>query len=156
VLTLLEFCEEERVVLKDEYTKDIYVEKYDIELEFNERLKSEKQRAEAEAGNLYFQGVSFNEDCKIPLPFGLKVGDDRRTCISKINKNSKILHISRAKIIDSILLEDEDKKYFFKLKYLDDKEQTLVSIFALTFDVETDLNQDHIRKRKISIEEALL
>ena len=123
VLDLLELCELERVDMTGCVTTNIRVEKYGIELEFSWNLESEKQRAKAEHGNLYFQGVSFYENCTIPLPFGLKKGDGRKVATQKINDNAKIIDIFRSPTIDSILLEDKDKKYFFKPEYTNDSDE---------------------------------
>jgi len=154
VLDLLELCDLERVDMKSCISDDIRVEKYGIELEFSWRVKSEKQRAEAEHGNLYFQGVSFYENCTIPLPFGLKKGDSRKVATQKINDNAKIIHIFRCEMVDSILLEDNDKKYFFKPRYTTDTDETLIQIVAFTWDIDMDLNENYM-KTKITLEEAL-
>ena len=54
VQEMLEFFEEDRVIVNPEYgSKDIY--KYDIKLVFSLFVESEKQRAEKEKGNTYFQ-----------------------------------------------------------------------------------------------------
>ena len=154
VLELLELCGEERVELGELYSDELYIDKYGINIEFDEQLCSEKQRAEAGQANIYFQGVSFREDCKIPLPFGLVLGDDRRTCIEKINNHANIVHLFRSAVIDSLLLEDADKKYFFKPQYSEDEKYTLIDIYAFTWDIKMDLNKNYMPK-KISIEEAL-
>ena len=154
VLELLELCDEERVELDEFYSQDLYIENYNIKIEFGKQLCSEKQRAEAGQANIYFQGVSFREDCKIPLPFGLVLGDDRRTCIEKINNHAKIVHLFRSSLIDSLLLEDADKKYFLKLKYEKHEKQNLQRTNSFTWDINMDLNKNYMPK-KISIEEAL-
>ena len=158
VLALLELCEEERVDLGDMYTKNIYVEKFGIKLKFSADLNSEKQREEAEAGNLYLQGISFYDESTISLPFGLKWGDERNVCVQKIKECSQIVHLFRTRTekaqIDSYLLEDEDKKYFFKLKFTEDEEVLTESIVSFVWDIDMDLNKNYMPK-KISIEEAL-
>ena len=154
VLELLELCAEERVELGELYSDKLYIDKYGINIEFDERLRSEKQRAEAGQANIYFQGVSFREDCKIPLPFGLVLGDDRRTCIEKINNHANIVHLFRYPDGDDILLEDKDKKYFFKPQYTEDENHFLINIVVYTWDIKLDLNENCM-PYKISIEEAL-
>ena len=154
VLDLLELCELERVDMKSCISDEIRVEKYGIELDFSWSVKSEKQRAEAEQGNLYFQGVSFFENCTIPLPFGLKKGDSRKVATQKINENAKIIHIFRYEMVDSILLEDSDKKYFFKVEYTTDADETLFDIYTFTWNIDMDLNRNYM-KTKITLEEAL-
>ena len=158
VLELLELCDLERVELGEMFSKYIYVEKYDIKLTFSEDLNSEKQRAEAEAGNIYLQWVSFYEESKIPLPFGLKWGDKRNVCVQKIKEHSQIVHLFRTSTekaqIDSYLLEDEDEKYFFKLDFTGDEEVLTESIVSFVWDIDMDLNKNYMPK-KISIEEAL-
>jgi len=154
VLDLLELCELERVDMGKSYTVDFRVKKYDIKLNFSWSTDSEKQRAEEEQSNLYFQGVSFYENCTIPLPFGLKKGDTGSVITKKIHENSKILHIFRSSVIDSFLLEDRDKIYFFKIGYTEDDFRKLIDIVAFTWDVDMDLNRNYMKK-KISIDEAL-
>jgi hypothetical protein len=154
VLALLELCGEERVDLGDMYSKDIYIDKFDIELEFNRHLKSEKQRAEAEAGNFYLQGVSFYDECTMSLPFGLQWGDKRNICAQKINDNAKIVHLFRYGTGDDYLLEDEDKKYFFKLEFTKNEGILTEYIVSFVWNIDMDLNENYMED-KISIEEAL-
>jgi len=154
VLDLLEVFKLERVKYKGGFTQDIKVKEFGIKLEFSGAEYSEKQRAEAENSNLYFQGVSFYEDCTIPLPFGLKKGDSRKVATQKIHNNAKIIHIFRYEMQDSILLEDNDKKYFFKPRYTTDADETLIQIVAFTWDIDMDLNENYM-KTKITLEEAL-
>jgi len=156
VLDLLEICKLNRIKFKPGgvFSEDIRIKEFGIKLNFSEGLNSEKQRAKAEEGNVYLQGVSFYEDCTISLPFGLQLGDSRVVATKKISENAKILHIFRHLEIDSILLEDKDKIYFFKPGYRDDSRGKLTSIVAFVWDIDMDLNKNYMPV-KISIEEAL-
>ncbi len=157
VLDLLDLCELDRIDMGKSYTIDFRVKKYNIELNFSCSKDSVKQRAEEEEGNFYFQGVCFYENCTTPLPFELKIGDDKRTCAQKTHAHAKIVYLFRTSTekaqIDSYLLEDADKKYFFKLEFTLE-EHRLESIFAFTWNIDMDLNRNYMKK-KISIEEAL-
>jgi len=99
------------------YTVDFRVKKYDIKLNFSWSTDSEKQRAEEEQSNLYFQGVSFYENCTIPLPFGLKKGDIGSVVTKKIHENSKILHIFRSSVIDSLIIVAKKGGYLDSATY---------------------------------------
>jgi len=154
VLALLELCGEERVELGELYSINLYIDKFDIKLKFSEQLCSKKQRAEEEAGNFYLQGISFYDECTISLPFGLKWGDKRNVCVQKIKEHSQIVHLFRYGTGDDYLLEDEDKKYFFKLEFTEDEEVLTESIVSFVWDIDMDLNKNYMED-KISIEEAL-
>ena len=153
VLDLLDICELERVNMYNEYSVDIRVQKYGIDLKFGWQLCSEKQRAKPEERNLYFQGVSFREECTISLPFGLKQGEDRKTCVQKIADNAKIVHIFRWDYLDSFLLEDEDKKYIFDITYTNNENHLLVNIGTFTWDIDMDMR--YYIPNELTLQEAL-
>ncbi len=136
------------------YSVKCRAEKYGIDLNFSWDTNSEKQRAEKELRNLYFDAVSFRKECSIPLPFGLKKEDNRMEATKNIHENAKILHLFRSSYVDAILLEDNDKKYFFKVKYTDDEDEKLVDIYAHVWNIDMDLNKNYMQ-HKINIEEAL-
>lgn len=155
VQEMLEFFEEDRVIVDPEYgSEDIYIEKYDIKLEFSLFTESKKQRAEEEKGNTYFQSVSFPNDCKISFPFDLKLGDSTKTCIEKISKKVDNIRIFRFPLIDSLLIDYNNEKFMLKIKYDSKEERSLINLLIRTHNIKMDLNKNYTPV-EISLKQAL-
>lgn len=154
VQEMLEFFEQDRIIVDPEFGREkLYIEKYDIKLEFTLFAYSSKQRAEEEKGNTYFQQVSFPNTCRIDFPFDLKVGDSTKTCTKKINKHVDKIRIFRFPEIDTFIIDYNKETLMLDIVYSEENKK-LERIAISTFNIKMNLNKNYT-PREISLKQAL-
>ncbi len=132
---LEEFGEKRPVYDPNDTTIFIKPAGYDIEMMFDARNRTEKQKEMAGQGNLYFNQIILKNITTIKLPFSIEMGDNYETISKKIGKKADYTNK-----YDSVsrhwLLDDGEKQYFLNCDFTDENLITWNSIWFTLFDKE--------------------
>ena len=89
IIEILKQLELERPVLKkDEVDKFLNSDKYGIELFFSGRVTTDLQKELASTDSIFLRHVSFDKNTTLTMPYNIKMGDDHKTIVSKVGRES--------------------------------------------------------------------
>jgi len=91
VLEILEVLELDRPEVKEgEVYAYLSSSKYDIALMFDYDSITLEQKAMEDAGNLYLNQITFNENTTLILPYNIHMGDNYNTIVNKIGRKTDL------------------------------------------------------------------